>query len=63
MHHIDLSLPPEGVDPAAHDEQVREDIIQACEEHGEVELRYPNSTPDLARLVDGELVVTSQEAS
>lgn len=59
MHHIDMTLPPAGVHPAVHDADLREQITAACGEHGTVELRYPHSGPDYARLVDGRLVVTS----
>lgn len=59
MHVIQIELAPEGTDPEEHDRDVREAIIAACEEHGEVELHYPNGSPDLARVVDGALVVTS----
>jgi hypothetical protein len=59
MHVIDVDIAPPGADPELHDEQLRARIIAACEEHGEVELRYPNGIPDIARLEDGALVVTA----
>lgn len=58
MHVINVQLAPEGMDPEAHDVQVRAEIIAACEQFGEVELHYPDGTPDRARLEGGELVVT-----
>lgn len=60
MHIIDVPLAPEGADPEAHDAEVRESIITACEEHGAVELHYPQGTPDVARIVDGELLVVAK---
>ena len=60
MHVIDVDIAPEGTDPEAHDQAVRERVVAACEEHGEVELRYPDSEPDVAQLVDGVLVVVAK---
>lgn len=60
MHIIDVPLAPQGSDPEAHDAEVRESIIAACEEHGAVELHYPQGTPDVARIVDGELTVVAK---
>lgn len=60
MHIIDVPVAPEGADPEAHDAEVREMVIVACEEHGAVELRYPQGAPDVARVIDGELVVVAK---
>lgn len=59
MHVIEVGLAPDGTDPEAHDETIRAAVISACEEHGEVELRYPDGAPDVARVIDGELIVTA----
>lgn len=60
MHIIEVPLAPDGVDPEAHDAEVREMILAGCEEHGAVELHYPQGTPDVARIIDGELVVVAK---
>lgn len=60
MHIFDIPLAPEGTDPEAHDVEVRDSIIAACAEHGAVELRYPQGAPDVARVIDGELVVVAK---
>ena len=60
MHSINLEVAPDGVDPEVHDAEVRDAIVAACVEHGVVELRYPNGTPDIARIIDGELVVVAK---
>lgn len=60
MHIIEIPLAPQGTDPEAHDAEVREMVIVACEEHGAVELHYPQGAPDVARIVDGELLVVTK---
>lgn len=60
MHSISLEVAPAGVDPEIHDAEVRDVIVAACVEHGAVELRYPNGTPDVARIIDGDLVVVAK---
>ena len=60
MHIIEIPPAPQGADPEAHDAEVRETIFGACEEHGAVELHYPQGAPDVARIVDGELLVVAK---